>query len=90
MICHTSLEGPLLQITNSINENDLKLQESYNSHLSKCIENQKSLKRRKKPKERSRNEFLCDICGKVTRSNANLIVHMYVFLLFNCASCLSQ
>ncbi|XP_023940813.1 zinc finger protein 595 [Bicyclus anynana] len=49
--------------------------DSYNAHLPKCKANNEISNRRKMPKEK-RNDFLCDICGKVARSNANLIVHM--------------
>lgn len=28
--------------------------------------------------EKSKKNFLCDICGKTARSNANLLIHMYV------------
>ncbi|XP_045771975.1 zinc finger protein 62 homolog [Maniola jurtina] len=64
--------------------------DSYNTHLSECMENTQNCNKRKRPKEKSKNEFLCDICGKVTRSNANLIVHMSIhenIFPFKCEQC---
>ncbi|XP_039754490.1 zinc finger protein 681-like [Pararge aegeria] len=64
--------------------------DSYNAHFPECIENKQSSNKSKTPKEKTRNEFLCDICGKVTRSNANLIVHMSIHdnvFPFKCEEC---
>ncbi|CAG9786081.1 unnamed protein product [Diatraea saccharalis] len=49
--------------------------ESYNHHLSTCLpqakKNSNSLE-----EDKVRRKFLCDICGKISTSNASLLIHM--------------
>ncbi|XP_045448527.1 zinc finger protein 681-like [Melitaea cinxia] len=62
---------------------------SYNTHLKSC---NKTIS--EGPKEQSedghKKTFLCDICGKTARSNANLLVHMGIhenIFPFKCDQC---
>lgn len=56
-------------------------QDSYNTHLSECKSENMDVS--KSQDEKSKKNFLCDICGKTARSNANLLIHMLVLLIIN-------
>ncbi|XP_045496997.1 zinc finger protein 480-like [Colias croceus] len=45
---------------------------TYNGHLNECSQQTGEI-----PKvEENKKTFLCDICGKIAKSNANLLIHM--------------
>ncbi|CAK1596314.1 unnamed protein product [Parnassius mnemosyne] len=61
---------------------------SYNNHLSRC--NTQASEISKQLGEVNKKNFLCDICGKTARSNANLLVHMATHenvFPFKCDAC---
>ncbi|CAH2037286.1 unnamed protein product, partial [Iphiclides podalirius] len=61
---------------------------SYNNHLVKC--NIQVTEIQKQNGAVDKKTFLCDICGKTARSNANLLVHMGIHenvFPFKCDSC---
>ncbi|XP_050346032.1 zinc finger protein 681-like [Nymphalis io] len=47
---------------------------SYDTHFNSC--NKTTSDEQKEPEDSNKKTFLCDICGKTARSNANLLVHM--------------
>ncbi|CAG9584760.1 unnamed protein product [Danaus chrysippus] len=63
--------------------------ESYNKHLVECKTQNNDLKP-DVDRKRTKETFLCDICGKVARSNANLLIHMAIhenIFPFKCDQC---
>ncbi|XP_041978228.1 zinc finger protein 177-like isoform X2 [Aricia agestis] len=46
---------------------------AYNDHLSECVV--KLNERKKRNAEMNKKSYLCDICGKTTKSNASLLIH---------------
>ncbi|XP_072931884.1 uncharacterized protein [Epargyreus clarus] len=63
---------------------------SYKGHLKKCSKSLKPKPTEQQKPEEIKKSFLCDICGKTARSNANLLVHMSThenIFPFKCESC---